>query len=46
MISEQTKEKSKPKKYLELLLFAFKLASILIGTLAQSQGFCRIIVCV
>lgn len=44
MQSEWTKEKSKSNQYLELLPFAFKPASILIGTLAQSQGFCRIIV--
>ena len=44
MISERTKEKSKSNQYLVLLPFAFKPASILIGTLAQSQGFCRIIV--
>ena len=44
MQSERTKEKSKSNQYLVLLPFAFKPASILIGTLAQSQGFCRILV--
>ena len=42
MQSERTKEKSKPNQCLVLLPFAFKPASILIGTLAQSQGCCRI----
>ena len=37
MQRERKKEKSKSNQYLVLLPFAFKPASILIGTLAQSQ---------
>ena len=39
MQSERTKETFKSSQYLVLLPFAFKPASILIDTLAQSQGF-------
>ena len=44
MISEQIKEKFKSNQYLVLLPFAFKPEFKPSGTLAQSQGFCRIIV--